>query len=91
MDATRYLSLRDEVVKGNPRQTEEYRDRCCEAVGVGKVPDRERYKHLKAEDFDVIRFVVRRGSACMWLPDTPRTTVKAFTHRLITRGPPCEG
>ena len=24
----------------------------------------------------------------MWLPDTPRSTVKGFRHRLITRGPP---
>ena len=24
----------------------------------------------------------------MWLPDTPRTTVKGFKHRLVTRGPP---
>ena len=24
----------------------------------------------------------------MWLPDTPRTTVKGCRHRLITRGPP---
>ena len=24
----------------------------------------------------------------MWLPDSPRTTVKGFRHRLITRGPP---
>ena len=27
----------------------------------------------------------------MWLPDTPRTTVKGFRHRLITRGPPIRG
>ena len=24
----------------------------------------------------------------MWLPDSPRTSVRAFLHRLITRGPP---
>ena len=27
----------------------------------------------------------------MWLPDTPRTTVKGFKHRLITKGPPIRG
>ena len=88
MDVTRYLNLRDTVVKGNPRQTEEYRRMCCDAVGVGEKPDKERYKHLEEPDFDPIRWVVARGSGCMWLPDTPRTTVKGFRHRLITRGPP---
>ena len=91
LDATRYLPLRNEKVKGNPRLTEEYRRLCCEAVGVGEVPDRERYSHLKEADFAVIRWVVRRGSGCMWLPDSPRTTVKGFKHRLITRGPPVRG
>ena len=61
---------------------------CREAVGVGEQPDLERCKHLREPDFDVIRWVVSRGSGCMWLPDTPRTTVKGFRHRLITRGPP---
>jgi hypothetical protein len=51
----------------------------------------ERYKHLKEEDLDVIRWVVARGSGSMWLPDSPRTTVKGFRHRLITRGPPIRG
>ena len=27
----------------------------------------------------------------MWLPESPRTTVKGFKHRLITRGPPVRG
>ena len=61
------------------------------AVGVGEKPDLERYSHLREADFEVIRWVVSRGSGCsgcMWLPDTPRTTVKGFRHRLITRGPP---
>ena len=45
--------------------------------------------HLKHEqDFEDLRWVVSRGSGCMWLPDSPRTTVKGFRHRLITRGPP---
>eukprot|EP00973_Karenia_brevis_P070622 9818808-Karenia_brevis.AAC.1 len=38
----------------------------------------ERYSHLSPEDFGVIQ----------WLPDSPRTTVKGFKHRLYTRGPP---
>ena len=53
------------------------------------MPDKERYGHItEPQDFDVIRFVVSRGSGCMWLPETPRTTVKGFRHRLITKGPP---
>jgi hypothetical protein len=91
LDRSRYLTLRNQVIAGNPRQTEEYRKLCREAVGVGDKPDMERYAHLHTNDFDVIRWVVSRGSGCMWLPDTPRTTVKGFKHRLITRGPPIRG
>ena len=80
--------MRNTTVEGNPRQTEEYKKLCRDAVGVGDTPDPERYAHLKPKDLDVIRWVVSRGSGCMWLPDTPRTTVKGFKHRLITRGPP---
>ena len=88
LDESRYLSLRNQQVVGNPRQTEEYRKRCCDAVGVGDVPD-ERYDHLThPQDIKVLRWVVRRSSGCMWLPESPRTTVKGFRHRLITRGPP---
>ena len=58
---------------------------------MGDKPDQERYGHLKEADFDVLRWVVSRGSGCMWLPDSPRTTVKGFRHRLITRGPPIRG
>ena len=83
--------MRNVVVQGNPRQTEEYRKTCRDSVGVGEKVDWERYKHLEADDIDVIRWVVSRGSGCMWLPDTPRTTVKGFVHRLITRGPPVRG
>ena len=91
LDRSRYLALRHNAVEGNPRQTDEYRKMCCDAVGVGAKPDKERYAHLQEADFDPIRWVVSRGSGCMWLPDTPRTTVKGFRHRLITRGPPIRG
>ena len=64
---------------------------CVDAVGVGDKPDLERYPHLSEHDFAPIRWVVERGSGCMWLPDSPRTTVKGFKHRLITRGPPIRG
>ena len=91
LDSSRYLSLRNAQMEGNPRQTEAYKARCREAAGVGEKPDRERYAHLADADFDCIRWVVSRGSGCMWLPDTPRTTVKGFRQRLITRGPPIRG
>jgi hypothetical protein len=88
LDRSRYLVLRNQTIVGNPRQTSEYRTMCREAVGVGEVPDMEKYAHLGPNDFGVMRWVVNRGSGCFWLPDTPRTTVKGFRHRLITRGPP---
>jgi hypothetical protein len=88
LDRSRYLCMRNSTIEGNPRQTKEYQKMCADAVGVGEVPDLERYGHLKESDFPVIRWVVERGSGCMWLPDTPRTTVKGFLHRLVTRGPP---
>ena len=88
LDSSRYLVMRDSTIEGNPRQTEQYRKMCRDAVGLGEKPDKERYRHLEDADFDVIRWVVSRGSGCMWLPNTPRTTVKGFLHRLITRGSP---
>ena len=85
LDRSRYLCMRNSTIERNPRQTEAYRQMCREAVGVGDIPDQERYSHLDESDFGVIRWVVSRGSGCMWLPDTPRTTVKGFRHRLITK------
>ena len=61
LDSTRYLSLRDTVVQGNPRQTEEYRKMCRDAVGVGEVPDMKRYGHLSKHDLELLRWVVSRG------------------------------
>jgi len=91
LDAGRYLTMRDDTITGNPRQTKEYRRMCREAVGVGDKPDMENNKHAKPGDFDVIRWVVSRGSGCMWLLDTPRTTAKGFKHGLIRRGPLVRG
>jgi hypothetical protein len=88
-----YLRLRNERIEGNPRQGEAYRDRCVEAVGLGIEPDESRYGHLREfgdyeENLELLRRVVRRGTGCFWLPDSPRASVRAFLHRLITRGPP---
>eukprot|EP00969_Alexandrium_andersonii_P069329 3058450-Alexandrium_andersonii.AAC.1 len=72
------------------RHTESYKDRCLVAVGLeaGK-EDKERYAHItNPADFDLLRWAVRRGSGSMWVPDSPRTAVRGFLHRLITKGQP---
>ena len=88
VDPSRYLELRDEAVTGNPRAEPSYKQRCVDAVGLGEKPD-DRYQHITARnDLDLLRWAVRRGSGCMWLPESPRTSVRGFQHQLITRGPP---
>ena len=59
-----------------------------EAIGLGDVPDLERYGHLKPQDLPFLRVCVTRGTSCMWLPNSARTSVRGFRHRLITNGPP---
>jgi hypothetical protein len=88
-----FIDLAGETVIQNPRGTQEYKDKCLEEVGLGKVVDKERYGHIlntstSKPDIELLRFVVRRGSHCMWVPDSPRTCVRGFLHRLITKGPP---
>ena len=88
VDPGQYLELRNSKVAGNPRAESSYKDRCAEAVGLGPVPD-ERYVHItNPADFELMRWAVKRGSGCMWLPDSPRTCVRGFLHQLVTRGPP---
>lgn len=80
--------MRNEEVATDVRSTEWYKDACCEAVGLGPVPD-SRYSHFTyPADSDALRWWVRRWSRCMALPDTPRTSVRGFQHRLITVGGP---
>ena len=83
-----YVPLRGEEAIGNPRQTDEYAEKCVEAVGLGSQPDLGRYQEFGPDDLDLLRWVVRRGPGCMWLPDTHRTRMRAMRHRIITRGPP---
>ena len=119
-----YIPLRGSTVTENVRATEDYKDKCCEAVGLGAEIDVDRYAHLaaagaaepvaaaetagaaaaadkavgvrrkaqdelgKSQNIHLLRWLVRRGSDCMCLPETPRTTVKGYRHRLITKGPP---
>ena len=87
--ASQYLRLRAEELVGNPRAKAAYKEMCCEKVGLGPEPGRQRYPHLqKSDDFDLLRWVVRRGSGCFSGPGTPFNTVREFKHRLITRGAP---
>ena len=77
----RYLKLRSGELVGNPRAEESYKDLCCEKVGLGPDPDRERYPHFQSQDdFALMRWVVRRSSGCFWVQDTQRTSVRAFKH-----------
>jgi len=90
---SQYLELRGEKIEGNPRQSDEYRDRVMEEVGLGSSFDEERYAHLKEagdweKNLDLIRWAVGRASGCSWLPGSHRATVRGFKHRLFTRGPP---
>ena len=70
LDRSRYMALRDIPIQGNPRQTEEYRRLCKEAVGDGDEPDKGRYAYLRAEGFPIVRQVFSRGPGCLWLPGT---------------------
>ena len=63
--------------------------KCVEAIGLEAVPDPDRYSHISSpDDLGLFRWVVKRGSGCMGLPEFPRTRVRGFLHRLVTRGPP---
>ena len=69
------------------------RKTCQEAVGLGEVVDEERYGHLRdvgdfEENVALLRLIVERALGCCWLPDTIRSQLRAFDHRLITTGPP---
>ena len=84
-----YLQLRDARVEGNPRQTEDYKQKCLAAVGLGEVVDESRYGHLRhqgnfATNVAALRWTVSRGTGCFWLPHSPRSSVRGFKHRLLT-------
>ena len=76
-------------IKEDPRAAPEYKDRCVQEAGLGKHFDQKRYPELtKQVDRDLLEWAVRRGSGCIWLEGSPRTYVRGFKHRLITKGPP---
>ena len=82
-----FVELRGENLSANPRGTEDYKLKCLEAVGLGKEVS-DAYSHLSRADIEVLRWAVRRGTGCMWLADTPRTSIRGFRHHLITKGNP---
>ena len=89
LDMNTYIHSHNEILRENVRATNAYKEKCVEAVGLITNVDRDRYSDdLGLEDLDMLRFVVKRGSGCMRLPETPGTTVRGFRHRLITSGPP---
>jgi hypothetical protein len=83
-----FVPLRGEVLQANPRLTKGYKTECLETIGLGEVVDLERYGHLDGPSHDILKWLVDRGTSCMWLPDKPRTRARGFKHRLITKGPP---
>ena len=88
-DMDQYLLLNDEALEENPRGTQAYKDECVKEAGLGEHFDEARYPHLTEQaDRELLEWAVRRVSGCIWLEDTPRTYVRGFKHRLITRGPP---
>ena len=56
LDRSRYLVLRNTAIAGNPRQTEEYRDKCCcqepssGRVAAGASLQDVRHRRIKGED-----------------------------------------
>ena len=43
-----YIPLRGSTITENVRATEDYKDKCCEAVGLGAEVDLARYAHFAA-------------------------------------------
>ena len=81
MDAARYAHLADGATHARDQAAAEGRmnasfDAADFLAGASSL---EGSQHLKLDDTDnvaLLRWVVRRGSDCMCLPETPRTTVK---------------
>ena len=89
LDPSCYMELRNQNTQGNPRVEPSYKQQCIDAAGLGEKVDSEIYGHItNPADIELLRWCVRRGSGCMWLPESPRTSIKGFLHRLITQGPP---
>ena len=43
---------------------------------------------MSGADIELLRWVIKRGSRSMWLPDSARLSARGFLHRLVTRRPP---
>ena len=87
--ATSFVPLRATVgqITENPRLAPEYRRQCLETMGLGDEVDEKRYGHLNSGEREALKWLVKRSTSCMWLPDSVRTRARAFKHRLLTKGP----
>ena len=58
--AEAFRSRRGEVIEGNPRTEQKYRDDCVKICGLSAEEfDKERYGHLEEGDLDLLRWVVK--------------------------------
>ena len=58
-----FIPVRGSKVEANIRATEEYKDKCCEAVGLGDKIDVKRYEHLVREGSRSLNESKRREEA----------------------------
>ena len=86
---SQFLHLTGKEFTSNPRATPEYADQCLKEAELGPYFSEKRYPHIKsAADKALLAWAIQRGAGCIWLEGSERTYVRAFKHRLITRGPP---
>ena len=86
---SQFLRLTGKELKSNPRATREYAAKCLKEAELGPHFNQDRYKHLTEQaDKDALAWAVQRGAGCIWLEDSERTYVRAFKHRLVTKGAP---
>ena len=86
---SQFLRLAGKEFTTNPRATKEYADQCLKEAQLGPYFEKSRYKHIESQaDKDLLAWAIQRGAGCIWLEGSERTYVRAFKHRLVTRGPP---
>ena len=70
---------------GNPRESEEYRDKVVAELGLYQP---EKYPHLIPEDRAAATEVVRRKAGAIWVTGTSQTVVRGVIHDVVTVGNP---
>ena len=57
------LSFENKTIEENPRQTEEYKDKCLKEPGLGKYFDAARYPHIVEQpDKDLLEWRIASSS-----------------------------